>query len=313
MYDYDKLISYVGLSPYLIFLIFCTSIQIWPAGLNNMGPMFLMATPEYHAKQEWFSLLESSNCTEQYEEKYQNTTHSIHFAGLVAGDSNYDPCKLYNHDAQQLEAIKQAAAEGGSCQELFSRVDQLSHQFGSVNDTLEGEEFWFGVHKSGMTKTTATDFNLVCSSSTIATAVKSSYMAGFALGAMVFGPLSDNKGRKWVMQVTSVGAFLADVAVVFSVNIWMFGVARFIAATCISGLYVAAFTYAMEILQTKYRSFTGVNIQAQFAVGYMILGFMSLIPYFDDWRYFSAAITIFRFGLTFWSYFFSEKFSTISA
>merc|ERR1712147_194234 len=51
----------------------------------------------------------------------------------------------------------------------------------------------------------------------------------------------------------------------------------------------------MEILQPKYRSFTGVNIQAQFAVGYVMLGFMSLVPWFHDWRYFSAAITVVSF------------------
>ena len=81
----------------------------------------------------------------------------------------------------------------------------------------------------------------------------------------------------------------------FSVNYWMYAISRFIVAACISGLYVAAFTYAMEMVATKHRSFTGVNIQAQFAVGYVILGFLSLIPQLHDWRYFQAAITLFSF------------------
>ena len=81
----------------------------------------------------------------------------------------------------------------------------------------------------------------------------------------------------------------------FPVNYWMYAISRFIVAACISGLYVAAFTYAMEMVATKHRSFTGVNIQAQFAVGYVILGFLSLIPQLHDWRYFQAAITLFSF------------------
>lgn len=306
MYDYEKLISHVGLSPYLIFLIFCTSVQIWPAGLNNMAPMFLMATPDHHVKQHWFEQLEQSNCTEQYQANQWNGSYPIHYAGLARKldkgnvTDNYDNCKLYTHTDDQLESLLVTAGYNmqvkyDSCDELYDAVDAQSHQFGDYSNTTNGDAYWYGVHKSGMTSTTATDFELVCDRANLATYIKSSYMVGFAVGAMVFGPLSDNKGRKWVMQITSVGAFIADVAIVFSVNWIMFAVARFVAATCISGLYVAAFTYAMEILQPKYRSFTGVNIQAQFAVGYVMLGFMSLVPWFHDWRYFSAAITVVSF------------------
>ena len=34
---------------------------------------------------------------------------------------------------------------------------------------------------------------------------------------------------------------------------------------------------AMELLPQKYRAFTGVNVQAQFAVGYMILGYALIL------------------------------------
>ena len=301
MYDYEKLIAHVGLSPYLLFLVFCTSVQVWPAGLNNVGAMFLMATPEYHVKQHWFDQLAMSNCTELYQASQWNGSFPVHYAGLARSlekgniTDSYDNCKLYTHTDNQLDEILVTAGRDLSCEELYNAVDEKSHQHGDHFNTTNGNEYWFGAHKSGMTSTTATDFKLVCDRAYLDTYIKSSYMVGFAVGAMVFGPLSDNKGRKWVMQVTSVGAFIADVAIVFSVNWIMFAVARFVAAACISGLYVAAFTYAMEILQPKYRSFTGVNIQTQFAVGYVMLGFMSLVPWFHDWRYFSAAITVVSF------------------
>ena len=49
----------------------------------------------------------------------------------------------------------------------------------------------------------------------------------------------------------------------------------------------------MEMLNSRYRSFTGVNIQMQFAVGYIILGALNAIPILLNWRYFSAAICVF--------------------
>ena len=35
--------------------------------------------------------------------------------------------------------------------------------------------------------------------------------------------------------------------------------------------------FSMELLNSKFRTFTGVNIQAQFAVGYVILGFLRAV------------------------------------
>ena len=58
---------------------------------------------------------------------------------------------------------------------------------------------------------------------------------------------------------------------------YMFTITRFFVAIFLNGLYVATFTYSMELLNSKFRTFTGVNIQAQFAVGYVILGFLRAV------------------------------------
>ena len=53
MYNYDDLIGYVGISSYQLVIMICSSLMIWPSGLNNVAPMFLMETPPFHAKQAW--------------------------------------------------------------------------------------------------------------------------------------------------------------------------------------------------------------------------------------------------------------------
>ena len=62
---------------------------------------------------------------------------------------------------------------------------------------------------------------------------------------------------------------------------YMFTITRFFVAIFLNGLYVATFTYSMELLNSKFRTFTGVNIQAQFAVGYIILGFLRAVDQTD--------------------------------
>ena len=46
-----------------------------------------------------------------------------------------------------------------------------------------------------MVKTTTTEFGIVCDKKDYNKYIKSSYMVGFAIGAMIFGNLADNKGK----------------------------------------------------------------------------------------------------------------------
>ena len=74
---------------------------------------------------------------------------------------------------------------------------------------------------------------------------------------------------------------------------YMFTITRFFVAIFLNGLYVATFTYSMELLNSKFRTFTGVNIQAQFAVGYIILGFLRAVDQTDLFNSKTYAITLF--------------------
>ena len=64
--------------------------------------------------------------------------------------------------------------------------------------------YWWGVHKSGMTKTAATEFGTVCDKAWLKTASTSCYMLGFALGAIIFGNMSDIKGRKEKVLIKNI-------------------------------------------------------------------------------------------------------------
>ena len=48
---------------------------------------------------------------------------------------------------------------------------------------------------------------------------------------------------KFVMRITSIGALMVDILIVFSTNFWIFLGARLVVAALISGCYVATFTY----------------------------------------------------------------------
>ena len=112
-----------------------------------------------------------------------------------------------------INATINPQSPGSGCSDAYAKIEQLAEH----ENVTPATEWWYAPAKSGMIKTATTEFNLVCEQESYVALIKSSYMVGFALGAMIFGGLADNKGRKWVMQICSVGAFLFDVAIVFSV------------------------------------------------------------------------------------------------
>lgn len=53
------------------------------------------------------------------------------------------------------------------------------------------------------------------------------------------------------MRLTSIGALMVDILIVFSTNFWIFLGARLVVAALISGCYVATFTYGEKIFEFK--------------------------------------------------------------
>ena len=53
------------------------------------------------------------------------------------------------------------------------------------------------------------------------------------------------------MRLTSIGALMVDILIVFSTNFWIFLGARLVVAALISGCYVATFTYGENIFEFK--------------------------------------------------------------
>ena len=62
------------------------------------------------------------------------------------------------------------------------------------------------------------------------------------------------------MRLTSIGALMVDILIVFSTNFWIFLGARLVVAALISGCYVATFTYGEKIFITFTIIFYGSSL-----------------------------------------------------
>ena len=83
-------------------------------------------------------------------------------------------------------------------------------------------------------------------------------MLGLLIGALVFGHLGDIIGRRNALILSSCGAFIFELLTALaSFNLTMFTIFRFITGAFIHGSIPISVVYALEYVDSKYRSWAG--------------------------------------------------------
>jgi MFS family permease len=107
-------------------------------------------------------------------------------------------------------------------------------------------------------------------------------MAGMLIGGLVWGILGDKNGRLSVLFGSIIIYSIANLANGFIVNVWQYGIVRFLAGFGLAGELGAAITLVSEILPTDKRGY-GTTIVA--SVGIFGTVVASLVGDFLPWRY----------------------------
>src|SRR6476620_5286943 len=105
----------------------------------------------------------------------------------------------------------------------------------------------------------------------------SAYLAGAVLGAILFGWLTDQLGRKKLFFLTLAVYLTATAATAFSWNIASFAFFRFLTGAGIGGEYAAINSTIQELIPARVRGWTDLVINGSFWIGAAIGAAGSLI------------------------------------
>jgi MFS family permease len=105
----------------------------------------------------------------------------------------------------------------------------------------------------------------------------SAYLCGAVLGAIFFGWLTDQLGRKKMFFITLSVYLLATAATTFSWDIWSFALFRFITGAGIGGEYTAINSTIQEFTPARYRGYTDLIINGSFWIGAAIGAFGAIL------------------------------------
>ncbi|XP_076062307.1 organic cation transporter protein-like [Oratosquilla oratoria] len=148
---------------------------------------------------------------------------------------------------------------------------------------------------SVFTSTFTSEYKLVCDRQYLAPLFQVLLTAGSVVGDFVGGMIADRFGRRSAFCAGAVTASLASLVLFLNHNIIVNLVCRFLIGLAIMGGGGPIFTGTMEIVPRKLRSIVGVLFGTPYAVGVLLIGFVSYAV--RDWRSVQGIITVPAFAM----------------
>ncbi|XP_064652002.1 organic cation transporter protein-like [Lineus longissimus] len=254
--SFDDVLCMVGeFGPFQRWLYFFIGLTGIPTGCQNIAMVFLGGDQDH-----WCNVpgLSPANFTSA---RYREIAIPMETNG-------YSRCKHFNIAFQNLTSDELAS---------WNRTLMISN----LTETVTCSAGWIFDQSQYLT-TVQSWFTTVCDQSFLTPLVSTIYMAGFLVGCVVYGALSDAIGRK----KTIIGCLVLEVAfgvsAAFSPNYAVFCVLRFFVGTSAAGSFTTAFVIVMEIIGPNYRMAPGIFVQGWFALGFLIL---TVVAFFirDQW------------------------------
>lgn len=268
---FDGILQDLGeFGPYQRRVFFLVSLVAIPCAFGFLSPVFLAGESDHWCATPEFK---DEDCSRWPELTPSQCEAAIKDASIPPQTNpimgyTYDNCLRYN-----LTDVP-----------FYPGIDTKEY----TNDTLSCDAGW-QYNTSQYHSTILTEFNIVCTKSSLNSLSTSIFFAGVLVGSLLFGMLSDWIGRYYSFFIAVALFFCSNLAVAFSPNIIAFCVFRFLVGVANIGSFILAFVVATELVGPSRRVVTGIGIQFFWATGYMLLALLAYL--IRDWFVLQLVLT----------------------
>ncbi|XP_014677145.1 PREDICTED: organic cation transporter protein-like [Priapulus caudatus] len=272
--SYDEILGHVGdLGRWQLKVFLLISLAALPTGFLNLVIVFIGAIPKH-----WCAVPELAALPYDVQK-----TLSIPYEISNKGVLKWSACEVYSERNYTQAALLYSS--GG--------LDSLSPSFYTDGNQTSCENGWIYDQIEGAS-TFASEWDLVCGKSWLASAAgQSLFMLGFLIGCIVFGEISDKKGRKNTFLCTILILATVGTASAFSPNYPVYAVLRFLTGASAAGACNSGFVYLLENVGNPYRNRCS-NLGGMFySAAYAMLALLAWL--IRSWRHLQFALSIWIF------------------
>ncbi|XP_060551322.1 organic cation transporter protein-like [Ruditapes philippinarum] len=196
-------------------------------------------------------------------------------------NDTYDACSILVNETIPLS--NDPDLKYNACYIFPMNVSNYDNYSYPINATSHKCDKWV-YDKSEFEETLTTEFNLVCEDAKVTkqTVIKTLFFAGFLVGSIGFGFLSDRFGRKNTLHSSFMLVVMSGITIYWVKSVTLYIILRFLVGAACAGIFLTSYVIGMEMVGPSKRLWAGTLIHTFFAIGHVTLAGMAY--FVRDWR-----------------------------